>query len=249
MKRLTKSNSPKISAALAVTISIFALNFGSLVQAQTKTCDSACTQKKDLHKTGLDLLSQSVAKHSLKPSSEGCPASGLQKVPLAFNKDSNPLEIESVVADANSFMEKQTAALKKDGSKCGSCQQLNVVSQASIIFPEIDKSVSMNTQTKCTKYPVSNFSKKMASLEEGQQFISDAFRGTSEAGEKMFAACPDPCSFYSNVALTNLAGGKKLLNMTVLCGPPKVTEGFQGIDSPFKVSAVLIHEWTCAKPN
>lgn len=239
----------RLSNALAATISIFALNFGATVQAQTKACDSACSQKRDLHKTGLDLLSQSVAKHSLKPSAEGCPASGLQKVPLTFNKDATLLEIEGVVADANSYMEKQAAALKKDGSKCGSCQQLNVVSQASIIYPEIDKSVSLNTQTKCSKQPVSNFTKRMGSVEEGQQFISDAFRGTNEAGEKMYAACPDPCSFYSNVAITNLAGGKKLLNMAVLCGPPKVSEGFQGMGSPFKVSAQLIHEWTCAKAN
>lgn len=210
---------------------------------------SAQAQIKDLQQAGMAALKKSVVKHGKTPSAEGCPESGAEEVVVNYNKKSTLTDIEAAMKQANAAVSEKVKALAKDSSKCGACQQLNVVSPASMILPQIDSEQNANTQKACARYPLAQFSKKFASMEEGQSFILDAFKKSNAEGEKMYETCPDPCSFYVYVATTNLSGGRKALNMTVQCGPPKVSEGFLGMDSTYDLSTRVIHEWTCAKGN
>lgn len=223
-----------------------AVGIAMLVIASVQVA-SAQVQIKTLQATGMAALKKSVVKHGKTPSAEGCPESGSEEVVVNFTKKSTLTDIESAMSQASAAVSERAKSLAKDGSKCGACKQLNVVSPASMILPQIDSEQEANTQKACTRYPINQFTKKFASMEEGQTFILDAFKKNNAEGEKMYDTCPDPCSFYVYVATTNLSGGRKSLNMTVQCGPPKVSEGFLGMDSTYDLSTRVIHEWTCAK--
>lgn len=217
-----------------------------LVIASVQTV-SAQVQIKAMQQTGMSALKKAVVKHSKTASAEGCPEAGSEEVVVNFNKKATLSDIEGAMTEANNAVAVKAKALAKDGSKCGACQQLNVVSPASMIMPQIDTSIDTDAQKRCLRYPIAQFSKKFASMEEGQTFILDSFKKNNAEGEKMYDTCPDPCSFYVYVATTNLSGGRKALNMTVQCGPQKVVEGIFGMDSVYDLSTRVIHEWTCTK--
>ena len=212
-------------------------------------CDQACVQKNAMIQNGMTVLKKAVLKHSLSGSQDpACPKAGAEEVTLSYKKDTILGELSNNLDELKAQVSKQSSKFSLDVSKCGTdCRQLNVISPATIIFPQVDKTISADTQNKCLGYATKHIKKIVPNEDAGQEFLLTTMKGEGEDGPALYQACPDPCSFYVYVAATNLSGGRKSLNLTVQCGPPRVVVGATGRQSPYQIGSKLIHEWTCVK--
>ncbi len=142
----------------------------------------------------------------------------------------------AIVNSLISKIEGNRQSLLQDGSKCGTCQQINQVATYTTSEPEKTLRNEM-----CDKMPTVNIQKLLVDSEV-ESYAASTLRGATPEGKKLYAACPNPCSFHVASATTPMGDQQSLINLTVHCGQPRV-----GIVlfAKYKFSSGLIHKWTC----
>ncbi len=142
----------------------------------------------------------------------------------------------TVISSLINSIEGNRQHLLQDGSKCGSCQQVNQVAAYTTSEPE-----KILRNEMCDKMPTVNVQKLVADSDL-KTFAAGTLRGSTPEGKKLYASCPNPCSFHVASATTPMGNQQSLINLTVHCGQPRAGSI---LFAKYKFSSGLIHKWTC----
>lgn len=164
-----------------------------------------------------------------------CPEAGVVTTSLAQQIEGGIMGAEGMIQQMQQILKSEAGKVALDQSKCGVCAQNNVVSPVTISRPKFPGYQSF-CENRATEIVRGDFN----SESEAARFVKNALQGNGSDGERLYAACPDPCSFYVYNGQTTLANGKTRLNVVVQCGMPK-----GGIFSKYVFNGALVHEWTC----
>lgn len=154
---------------------------------------------------------------------------------LAFGKGA-ATSSAVIVNSLRSKIEGNRQTLLQDGSKCGTCQQVNQVATYTTSEPE-----KVLRNEICDKMPTVNIQKLLVDSDL-ESYATSTLRGATPEGKKLYAACPNPCSFHVASATTPLGNQQSLINLTVHCGQPRMGSV---LSAKYKFSSGLIHKWTC----
>ena len=198
--------------------------------ASQQQCDRACQ-----YRAGLKRVEANVADHSKNgPQDQSCPAAGIRTQRLAKIQEGSLLSAEGILMQIQTAVKAEAEPALKDQSRCGSCEQVNVVSPLTTSRP---KAPSYNRT--CDGRPTETVRGEFASEQAAKSFVEQALRGENRDGERLYAACPDPCSFNVYNAYTQV-GSKIRINLVVQCGQPK-----GGLFAKYEFGGGYVHEWTC----
>lgn len=187
--------------------------------------------------TGFTVMRTAVLNAFVKSENKAnCPNAGYDSHEHLFQIQDNATSSMQVI---NSLVEKNQPGLtilERDGSKCGSCQQVNQVAMYVTSEP-----VRVSVDASCNDKPTVNIQATI-NHRDINSFVEATLTGRSVEGKKLFHGCPDPCSLYSAFAVASLEGNKRLINLTTQCGQPR---NGSLIFAKYKFSSGLIHKWTC----
>ena len=196
-------------------------------------CDRNC-----LHQQALKKVEAVVADHYKNgPRDETCPAAGIRVQQIRTTMEGSLLSAEGILAQLQKTVKAEAAPVAKDESRCGECQQLNVVSPVNFSRP---KSPGVNKS--CEGRPTEVVRGEFQSEQEAADYVRATLKGDTTDGERLYAACPDPCSFYIYNAQTQTSSNKTRINLVVQCGQPK-----GGLFAKYEFGGGYVHEWTCQK--
>lgn len=202
-------------------------------EAVQMACDESCRHKKSLQE-----MAKYVEDHARNGRQDrGCPKGGKQVRETRTVLEGSLFSAEGIVKQINQSNKREAQPLRMDQSKCGSCEQINVVSETTVSRPKTSKYVA-----RCETYPTQNVRGEFNSEMDAAKYAEAVLKQRNNDGDRLYAGCPDPCSFYIYNALTPLSNGKVRLNLTVRCGQPR-----EGLMSKYVFSGALVQEWTCAK--
>lgn len=168
--------------------------------------------------------------------SPDCPEGGTQ------SRD-NVAQTEETITAAKSavtgIIEKTRPVVKgyvNETGKCGACKQINQVSMYTTSEP-----AKVLSESACENKPAENIRMTMPD-KDIDSFVAAVMSGKTSEGRRIYAGCPDPCSFYTASSTVPAGNNKVLLNLTVHCGQPR-----KGIllFSNYKFTTGIIHKWTC----
>lgn len=197
---------------------------------QQQPCDRACQ-----YQSALKRVEANVADHSKNgPQDKNCPAAGIRTQSVRAVYEGSLLSAEGILMQIQSVVKTETAPVLADQSRCGSCEQVNVVSPLTTTRP---KSPAFNRV--CEGRPTETVRGEFANEQAAKVFVEQALRGENADGERLYAACPDPCSFNVYNAYTQV-GSKIRINLVVQCGHPK-----GGLFAKYEFGGGYVHEWTC----
>ncbi len=142
----------------------------------------------------------------------------------------------AMIASLLEKIENRRQELLVDSSHCGSCQQVNDVATFTTTEPE-----KTLRDASCDTMPTINIQKELPAGEI-QSFAAATLQGKTDEGKKLYAGCPNPCSFHIATATTPLENQNSLLNLTVQCGQPR---NGSILFAKYNYSSGLLHKWTC----
>lgn len=172
--------------------------------------------------------------------SASCPAAGSQVIENLAAENGKVFSAIDSIDDVMDAVKTHIPAKMADNTKCGSCVQWNLVSRYASASPR-----DYDVTTSCESRPPKTFSMIAESKEDLKEKLEDILTGRSSEGRDLQRACPDPCSYYTTTAQTDLGGDRKHLALTVQCGPPRVDSIFSAV---YEFKAGLIHQWSCKAP-
>lgn len=172
-------------------------------------------------------------------SSSSCPKAGIEVVEKISSKVGKVLKAPNYIDDVIDSVKPNVEDKRNDNSKCGSCQQVNVVSYLAAISPQ-----RIATNSMCDNMPAETFVADLDDKHDISKFTEAILTGANNEGKKLANACPDPCSYYITTAQTTYNNGKTHLTLTVQCGQPRKDSIFS---ANYDYNGGLIHQWTCQK--
>lgn len=191
------------------------------------------------HQNALKFTQDAIADHSLHgPQSPKCPAAGINTIESSQIIEGRLTSAKKALTTIESSLNNEAGQFKNEVSKCGQCKQHNVVTPITVTRP---RNLGAQTQT-CDNRPIELVRSEFASRTEAEEFVKVTLDKGNHEGERIYAGCPDPCSFYVYNAMTPLENGKTRLQLVVQCGQPR-----SGLLAKYIFSGALVHEWTCSK--
>jgi hypothetical protein len=172
-------------------------------------------------------------------SSATCPDGGSEIAENVVEKKGTLLSAMGLIQSALSQAQPTVTAQQADQSRCGSCQQNNVVSSYVTAYPE--KTVA---DSKCNNRPSKTFSKDFNAAKAAQDYSQQILQGQNDDGSSLAGQCPNPCAYYITTAQTALANGATHLTLTVQCGEPR---GESIFSATYAFKAGVIHQWSCSQ--
>lgn len=185
---------------------------------------------------------QSTLKDSFKTdlnSAGGCPDPGSETFANLYEKKGKILSAAATVQTVIKLTDPKTSELMTDNLKCGSCSQVNIVSQFAAVNP--DETID---DPQCADRPKETFTETFDSAQDLQRYTQDILQAKSDDGKRLAQNCPDPCAYYITTAQTPLTAGKTHLTLAVQCGNPR-KKGI--LASVYSYKAGVIHNWSCIK--
>lgn len=215
-------------------LSIFSLMILSTLMSFTVAaadCDEACQ-----HRRTLALIQDKIIDPSNSNDQDpSCPPAGANMVANSKSFEGGLLKAKGYLQQIQQEVQKNTKALSSDQSKCGSCQQKNIVSGVSVSRPK-----EARPNVACNDRPTEVFTREFRSDSEAQAYIEQVMDGDNADGKQLAVSCPDPCSFYVYTGTTPLEGGASRLNLAVRCSHPRGS-----VFSTYAFSGSVLQEWSC----
>ncbi|MEZ0391098.1 MAG: hypothetical protein ACAH59_02710 [Pseudobdellovibrionaceae bacterium] len=226
----------KIAALLLICLTFFTFQTSFAVTTEI------AFDKDSFMQEGLGLLKSSLENHlkdtGLAGNSE-CPESGLEIVEKIESKKGTLMNATASVDEIMLSVKPKVDEKQADTSRCGTCQQKNLVSYLASINP-----VKIRPVVECESMPAQTFVADLKDKEDIKRYTENTLQGTNSEGKQMAKACPSPCSYYVTTAQTPLNNGKTHLTLTVQCGQPR-KDSVLTADYDFKGG--LVHQWVCSK--
>ncbi len=225
--------------------SIINILFGSLLlvsisAASVETGSPVCANEKCLeYEMGLEATRKAVV--SIQPianqSSLGCPTGG-HTLNLGSTKRNGTLpNAEGVLKALRAQNQIDSRVLETDGSKCGPCLQVNLVSPFTVTRPAKTKLNPL-----CNNRPTKTISGRFSTEKEAKSFAERVLKGKNAQGKELYVGCPDPCSFRVFNSETLVEGGGFVATLVVQCGQPRSSGP---LFAPYEFSHGNIHQWAC----
>lgn len=215
----------------AACICLVFLSLKSLGAGVRNGCDRSCR-----HQQGLDQVQQLIMDHAKNGMQDAdCPSSGIETHILSQQIEGGIMSAEGMIRQMQQVLRRESVPVQQDRSKCGVCSQNNIVSPVTVSRPKVP-----TYDVSCENRPTETLRGDFSNENEAADFVKGALQGQGSDGERLYAACPDPCSFNVYNGQTSLSSGKIRLNLVVQCGMPK-----GGIFSKYVFNGALVHEWTC----
>ena len=165
-----------------------------------------------------------------------CPESGTKSVDKVMQDQGSATSGKSIVSSLIDKTQESLTRLESESGKCGSCQQIN---QVAIYTTSEPAKIVQNAS--CDNMPTVNLQMNLSD-NDIHAFIEATISGNTPEGKKIYQSCPDPCSFYTAVAVTPLEQNRRLVNLTAHCGQPRAGSL---LFAKYKFSSGLIHKWSC----
>lgn len=200
--------------------------------------DATCSRDQECKfQESIELTKEAVADHVKHgPQDPSCPAAGIAYAPSKAVIESGLTSAKSSLAKIEAALAGESSSLRSDKTKCGACQQVNVVSPVTVTRPK-----SPRLDARCDNRPTETVHGEFSTRAESEAFAKAVLDGNNQEGKRVYAACPDPCSFYVYNATTTLANGKTRLNLLVQCGHPRGS-----LFATYKFNGGHVQEWTCS---
>ena len=196
-----------------------------------RSCDRQCQ-----HQAGLKQTLEVVRDETIEQSQSGdCPVGGLRLQETGKIQEGGLMSAESILRGLQKDIQKETDLASKDQSRCGTCQQVNLASPVTASRPK-----SPSPHRSCENRPTETVRGEFESESEALSYIRETLKGNTRDGERLYAACPDPCSFSIYQSQTKISSGKTRVNLVVQCGHPK-----GGLFATYQFSGAYVHQWSC----
>ncbi len=200
----------------------------------TETCTPKCVEKE-----AIPVMKKAVlAAAPPVGQASDCPASGSELIKDVQTDVGKAMTSKKIILE----MVNQTAATRvkyeKDASRCGACKQVNLVSTYTTSSPNQPKPDQV-----CATPFARNFQHEMNN-QDIEAFANDTLRGKNAEGQKFGVDCSNTCNMYTASAETPLTPTTSRLNLTILCGPPRVGTV---VFATYDLSVGFIHQWVCTK--
>lgn len=168
-----------------------------------------------------------------------CPDGGSETVENVVEKKGTLMSAISTIQAVLDQTQATVTERKADHGRCGSCQQINVVSSFVSVHPE--KNIA---NSKCDNRPSKTFSMDFNTSKAAQDYSQQILQGQNDEGSALAQQCPNPCAYYITTAQTSLANGATHLTLAIQCGSPRAESIFS---ATYAFQAGAIHQWSCAK--
>lgn len=212
-----------------------------LFQANSSFAAEGSFDKHQFLREGLSRTQESledIAKDLTPANDRTCPDAGTVVLENLSQEKGKVFSIADRIDDVRDAVKPQRDQLQSDRSRCGSCQQNNVVSLYTSISPE-----KHQYSAQCENRPTETLNVNVKDKSEVKGFIEAVLTGKNAEGKRLHKSCPDPCSFYITSAETE-AHGRKQVTLTVQCGQPRNGSIFS---AKYDYKSGLVHQWTCSK--
>lgn len=212
--------------------------FFVLAQSLTVLASRDCDEKVCQHERTLETLKERVSDLSLSnEQDQTCPSGGVEVLESSQVFEGSLLKAQGILLQIQGQINAEQKKTQKDNSKCGECEQKNLVSTVSVSRPKNPTVSSM-----CENRSTEAFSKEFSTVAEAGKYTKAVLDGRNQEGQVLRGACPDPCSYYVYTGETLLPNNQVRLNLVVRCGQPRGS-----LFATYQYSGALVHQWTCAK--
>lgn len=191
------------------------------------------------NRIGVPMLKSAVLRSFLPvPASSECPEGGSKSYDNVAEEQAGLMSAKSTVTNLIESARVVAKIYVNETVRCGSCKQINQVSIYTTSEP-----ANVSVDSSCERNSAEGIQKSMPD-KDISSFVEAVVSGKTSDGQRIYAACPDPCSLYTASAVIPAANNNVLLNLVVQCGQPRNGSLFF---AKYKFTAGIIHKWTCQK--
>lgn len=189
------------------------------------------------HEEALAIVNDAVTDFSKSgPQDASCPHSGMETLEIGKIEGRLPSARDSITK-IQQLTETEAKMILGKSNKCGTCKQNNVMTTINVTRPMTDKKVQA-----CENLKTEVIRSEFTDHQNMEAFVQAVLDGKNQEGQRIYAACPNPCSFYVYSASTVLPNGQLRSNLYVQCGQPR-----SGLLGKYTFSGAVTQEWTCSK--
>ncbi len=218
-----------VAAFQVLTIQSFAQS-----QIQVKPCKQNCIEI-----AALPVMEKAVlASNPAFVQDPSCPTPGSETIKNAITGTGKAMTSAKIIKDMVAQSTTKRDLIMSDRSRCGACKQINLVSTFTTSAPN-----QLKLDSSCPTPFASNFQKELNN-QDIEAFANDTIRGRNAQGQQFANACSNACNLYTATASTPLSSATSRLNLTILCGQPRVGSI---LSATYDLSVGFVHQWVCAK--
>ncbi len=206
----------------------------SMVPVSARPCTPKCIES-----LALPVMTKAVLSSNLPSNQDpNCPPSGSELFKAVGTGIGKAIMSVGIVKDLTARAAQKRESLQADRNHCGSCKQVNLVSNYSASAPN-----QIRQDLVCETPFAINFQKELNN-QDIEAFGSDTLRGKNSPGQQVERECSKTCNYYMASAQTPISQTTSRINLTVVCGPPR-----QGsiLTANYDLTVGFVHQWVCIK--
>lgn len=190
------------------------------------------------HQVAMSEYSSKLVDGELSPSTADCPAAGFKFVEGGPGLSGGLMSAKANLGKLDVLAQAQAKSLSAT-NYCGLCQQTVYVTPSVITRP-----AKIAAKVFCDNRPTTSFEADFQTDKEAEDFSQNIINKKNQEGERLYAACPDPCAFSVYAGKRTLPNGKVHSTLTVNCGQPRNTSV---LFAKYNFSFGTAVQWSCRK--
>ena len=174
----------------------------------------------------------------LAASDVGCPVAGSKIVNGQKTDTGTLLSAKGILKKLAIPAAAENKALAAQNN-CGSCRQ--TIATTSFV---VTRPAKVALKAFCDNRPTSTFMADFQTEKDAQEYTEEILNKKNAEGQRLYAACPDPCAFSVYAGKQVLSNGKVRSTLTVNCGQPRNTSP---LFAKYNYSYGTTVQWSCHK--